>query len=203
MGGSLFYDRQGSNYCMSKKIRYSTIVIVDLESTCWPPGERPKDQESEIIEIGICNLSLKTLKRGDKMSILVKPEVSEVSDYCTELTSLTQSDLDDAVCFSEAIEHIKKEYRTDRSPWGSWGGYDRKTLERQCRRLHHPYPMSDRHMNIKMLFAVMFNQTSECGMPAAMNRLNLPLEGVHHRGGDDAWNVARIAAETLRGGPLP
>ncbi|HSN77189.1 MAG TPA: hypothetical protein VL334_19130 [Anaerolineae bacterium] len=28
--------------------------------------------------------------------------------------------------------------------------------------------------------------------------LGLPLEGVHHRAGDDAWNIAAILAEILR-----
>ena len=31
----------------------------------------------------------------------------------------------------------------------------------------------------------------------AYKLLNLPLEGIHHRGGDDAWNISRILAKLL------
>ena len=29
-------------------------------------------------------------------------------------------------------------------------------------------------------------------MSEALKRMGLPLEGTHHRGGDDAWNIAAI-----------
>ncbi|MEO6890688.1 MAG: hypothetical protein ABI456_14880 [Ktedonobacteraceae bacterium] len=35
-------------------------------------------------------------------------------------------------------------------------------------------------------------------MAEALQLLQLPLEGVHHRGGDDAWNIAAILAAILR-----
>ena len=31
----------------------------------------------------------------------------------------------------------------------------------------------------------------------ALELLNLPLEGTHHRGGDDAWNIAAILSRLL------
>jgi hypothetical protein len=34
-------------------------------------------------------------------------------------------------------------------------------------------------------------------MSEALALLNLPLEGVHHRGGDDAWNIAGILSELV------
>jgi inhibitor of KinA sporulation pathway (predicted exonuclease) len=34
-------------------------------------------------------------------------------------------------------------------------------------------------------------------MEQALELLNLPLEGTHHRGGDDAWNIAAILSELL------
>jgi len=37
-------------------------------------------------------------------------------------------------------------------------------------------------------------------MAQALEMLGLPLEGTHHRGGDDAWNIARLLAELLRRG---
>lgn len=34
-------------------------------------------------------------------------------------------------------------------------------------------------------------------MAQALALLKLPLEGIHYRGEDDAWNIARILAELL------
>jgi inhibitor of KinA sporulation pathway (predicted exonuclease) len=36
-------------------------------------------------------------------------------------------------------------------------------------------------------------------MPEALRRLHLPLEGTHHRAGDDARNIARTLAALLLG----
>ena len=36
-----------------------------------------------------------------------------------------------------------------------------------------------------------------CGMTAALDLLGLPLAGTHHRGIDDARNIARIVQKTL------
>ncbi|WP_246259914.1 hypothetical protein [Oxynema aestuarii] len=36
------------------------------------------------------------------------------------------------------------------------------------------------------------------GMDEALQRLSLPLEGTHHRGGDDAWNIAKVASKLMQ-----
>lgn len=87
------------------------ILVVDLESTCWE-GEPPPSQTSEIIEIGLCTVDLKTLTRIEKRSFLVKPVQSEISDFCTELTTLTPGMFADAGNLAEAVKALKKAYRS-------------------------------------------------------------------------------------------
>ena len=41
----------------------------------------------------------------------------------------------------------------------------------------------------------MQNWEKEVGM--ALDKLGLPLEGTHHRGVDDAWNIAKILVTGL------
>ena len=36
-------------------------------------------------------------------------------------------------------------------------------------------------------------------MAESLKALSLPLEGTHHRGHDDAWNIARILGLLLKG----
>ena len=37
-------------------------------------------------------------------------------------------------------------------------------------------------------------------MARALRHAGLPLEGTHHRGADDAWNIAALIAQMLRDG---
>lgn len=60
------------------------LNIIDIEATCWAAQPLP-GQVSEIIEIGLCVLNLRTLERVERRSIRVRPERSEVSVFCTEL----------------------------------------------------------------------------------------------------------------------
>jgi inhibitor of KinA sporulation pathway (predicted exonuclease) len=39
---------------------------------------------------------------------------------------------------------------------------------------------------------------SEVGLPQAMAMCGLKLEGTHHRGHDDAWNIAAVLAGLLK-----
>ncbi len=179
---------------MAKKL--DKIIVVDVESTCWQDTP-PDGQESEIIEIGVCTVDVISGKRLEKESILVKPEKSRVSEFCTQLTTLTQEQVEKGISFAEACSILKKKYLSQQRVWASYGDYDRRQFERQCQSQKVSYPFGSRHINIKTLFAIIHALPYEVGMAEALERLNLPLEGTHHRGGDDAWNIANILSESL------
>ncbi|MFW5667426.1 MAG: exonuclease domain-containing protein, partial [Coleofasciculus sp.] len=82
---------------MSRKI--DQILVIDVEATCWQ-GKPPPGQESEIIEIGVCLLDCHSHYAVKTESILVKPERSTVSEFCTELTTLTQEQVDQGMSFA-------------------------------------------------------------------------------------------------------
>lgn len=174
-----------------------SILVVDVEATCWE-GDAPDGQVNEIIEVGLCILDLETLERSGKRSILVRPERSSVSPFCTELTSLKPEDVADAPSFAEACKALRREHRSRERLWASYGDYDRRQFERQCRERGVGYPFGPSHLNAKTLFALAAGLQREVGMAAALARLGLPLEGRHHRGDDDAWNIAAVLAATLR-----
>ena len=77
------------------------LNVVDVEATCWA-GEPPAGQRNEIIEIGVCVLDLGSLERVEKRSLLVQPEHSEVSTFCTDLTGLTPEEVSTGLSFREA-----------------------------------------------------------------------------------------------------
>lgn len=176
------------------------LLVVDVEATCWkhspPPG-----QQSEIIEIGVCivdlNAAIPAAALSGKRSLLVRPARSKVSPFCTRLTTLTQEQLETGALFAQACGVLEDEYGSAQHPWISWGDYDRRMFETQCRDFDVRYPFSDRHLNLKAVFAGLNPQKRPVGLSRALTMLGLTFEGTHHRGHDDAWNVGRILCRLL------
>jgi inhibitor of KinA sporulation pathway (predicted exonuclease) len=179
---------------VAKKLDH--ILVVDVEATCWD-GEPPPGQESEIIEIGVCVLEVTTGQRSHKQSMLVRPERSQVSAYCTQLTSLTQEQVERGLTFHAACTLLQNHYSSKSRVWASYGDYDRRQFEQQCASFNVDYPFGHTHINIKNLFALSRGLREEVGMAKALELLQRPLEGTPHRAGDDAWNIAGILAELL------
>lgn len=175
----------------SKQKLLDKVVIVDVESTCWK-GKPPEGQQSEIIEIGICLLDIQTGEISDNLGILVKPVHSQVSEFCTELTTLTQEQVDQGISFETACLQLKETYWSKDRVWASFGDYDRKQFRRQCETMGIPYPFGSRHINVKTLCALKHKWTRELGMATVLEGLHIPLIGTHHRGVDDAFNIAKI-----------
>jgi inhibitor of KinA sporulation pathway (predicted exonuclease) len=180
--------------------RLDRILVIDVEATCWE-GFPPPGEENEIIEIGVCTIDVRQQRRADRESILVRPQRSRVSPFCAQLTTLTQADVDGGIPFEEACRLLGRKYECDQRPWASYGDYDRNQFERQCRSFGVRYPFGPTHLNVKNLFALCRGLEREVGMDAALGMLGLPLEGTHHRGGDDAWNIAAVLLALLP--PLP
>lgn len=178
---------------MAKKL--DQIIVVDIEATCWE-GNPPPGQEQEIIEIGICALDIASGSRTEKHSILIQPVRSQVSEFCSQLTTLTQQQMDkEGIPFADAIQRVRRDYQPEQRAWASYGDYDRLQIQRQCEQHGITYPFGRTHINVKNLLAVSLNLSHEIGLERAMQKLGLPLEGTHHRGHDDAWNIAAVLAE--------
>ena len=173
------------------------LVIIDLEATCDNP--RPAWQ-SEIIEIGVCLLDLRNLVLSENRGILVKPQNTPITRFCTDLTTITPEMVAaDGISLQSALEVLKRDYKIDQRVWASWGDYDRNQIFRECNAKGIRFP-GDRspHLNLKQLIAIEYGWKHGEGMDSVLNRLRINLEGTHHRGVDDARNIARIYAAHLR-----
>lgn len=166
------------------------IVVVDLETTCWEKRER--NQIMEVIEMGVCLLDIGSSEITDRQSILIRPVYSVVSEFCSNLTTLTQKVVETGIGFREACLKLEDEYQTKKRVWASYGDFDRRQFERECRLKNVPYPFGSRHINAKTLFAIKHRLAEEIGMEQALGLLGLELIGTHHRGVDDAYNTARL-----------
>lgn len=171
-------------------------IVFDLEATCW--GRNRDMDRMEIIEIGAARLDPESYDITGTFTTFVKPVVeTELSDFCTGLTSIRQQDVDPAPEFPEAIEIFFDWIGGGDVTFCSWGAYDIKQLRADYRR--HGISMPEafrRHINLKRLFADLFERRA-CGMKNALKILGLELKGTHHRGVDDAVNISKIAKVIL------
>ncbi len=181
----------------------SLLNVVDIEATCWEAGT-PGGQVSDIIEIGLTEVDLATGARLAKHKILVRPERSKVSEFCTELTGLTQDEVDSGVSFADACALLAAGHDAAGRPWASWGDYDRNQFVRQCADTGVPYPFGAVHVNAKSVFTgANRGHRGGRGMKAALELAGLPLEGRHHDGADDSWNIAALVLHLQAGGQWP
>lgn len=178
------------------------VNVVDVEATCWD-GLVPDGAVSEIIEVGLTVVDLDGGERLARHRILVRPEQSTVSDFCTELTGLTQGEVEQGVGFAEACRLLAAEHRAGARPWASWGDYDRHQFTRQCQATGAAYPFGRHHTNAKARFTEAYGLRKRPGMAQALRIAGLPLEGRHHRGEDDAWNIAALVLHLRARGSWP
>lgn len=176
--------------------RFKTLLVVDLEATCWGDLLHPRE-DMETIEFGGVLVRMSDLEPIDERSWFIKPKLHpQLSQYCTNLTSITQHQVDAGLPFEDVRRLITAwlEPHRERLGWGSWGKYDFHQLRKDAARLGMPSPLEPyQHVNLKNAFA----QRHQLGKPRpgmrrALELCGLVIEGAHHRGIDDARNIARM-----------
>lgn len=83
-------------------------------------------------------------------------------------------------------------YRFNNGIGTSWGDYDKNMINRQCKAFQVDSPFNPSHFNIKALFKSVYpDSEGGYGMATAFKSImGRNIEGTHHRGGDDAKNIA-------------
>lgn len=165
-------------------------IILDLEATCWENKDMKKT--NEIIEIGALCIS-EDRKIESEFCAFVKPILnSGLSDFCKKLTTITQRDVDDAEAFDKVITKFRDWIGKEEYVLCSWGFYDRKQLTQDCKLHKIDTGWLSKHISIKHQYAEIKGLTKPMGMGSALHTEGLELTGTHHRGIDDARNIAKI-----------
>lgn len=173
-------------------------IIYDLEATCWehpPPGF-----VQETIEIGAYKVNQFGEVRG-KFNRFIRPSVHPtLSPFCRELTTITQQDVNRADLFPVVIEEFMDWGRIDEEGayvLCSWGAFDRKMFEHDCKlhRLEHEW--TARHVNLKEQYRIMKRLRSGIGLRKAVEKEDILFTGQHHRGISDAENLVKLFLKYL------
>ncbi len=170
------------------------VVVLDLEATCWdardPILATRQRAETEVVEIGAVRL-LGDVPSAPFQSFVRPTRHPRLSAFCTELTGITQADVDAAGPFPAAWAAFLAFCGGDEGlVVASWGAFDDGLLRRECRRHRLPPPRWT-HLNLKAKFAARRERMS---LGLALASLGLPFAGRAHRALDDAQNGARVLA---------
>lgn len=167
-------------------------IVLDLEATCWDSkGNSP----NETIEIGALSINQEG-KVLEEFSTFIKPTVHPIlSDFCTELTTITQDMVDKAPLFPEAISKFQewiKSFEGNDYYLCSWGFYDKGQFQRDCKLHNLETDWIEKHISIKHQYAKIKGLNRGIGMTKALQKERIELSGTHHRGIDDARNITKI-----------
>ncbi|MBX2868814.1 MAG: exonuclease domain-containing protein [Acidiferrobacterales bacterium] len=177
-----------------------TLLVVDLEATCWkhqttPGGEPQGVHNMEIIEFG-CALATRAGELLDSHSFLVRPtRFPQLSYFCTELTSISQLMVNDEPSYPEVIDALDQwlGQPSENFIWCSWGNYDRlHVLAESQKHGRAPRFMAYPHLNMKRIWRRTTGQKKKNGLAHALAFHKLDFEGCNHRGVDDARNIVRL-----------
>jgi 3'-5' exoribonuclease 1 len=176
------------------------FIIYDLEATCWETKSESNGKMQEVIEIG----ALKINEEGEILSrfeSFVRPTTyPQLSDFCTRLTTITQVDINQADTFPVVIEDFwdwiglteNEEYLLC-----SWGFFDKKAFVKNCQLHDLESSWANEHISIKHQYPRIKGIAYAIGLHKAVEREGFEFEGAHHRGIDDAINLAKIFIKYL------
>lgn len=178
--------------------KFKYYLIIDVEANC-PEKDSVTLEDMEMIEIGAVMVCANTLKKIDEFSTFIKPvRFPQLSVFCTNLTSITQDDVDNATEYPEAITALVRWLeKFDNFLFCSWGNYDKQQFELESTFHNVPYPISAPHLNIKKQFSKSQRVRKRQGMAGALKLAHISIEGTHHRGIDDANNMVKLMPYVL------
>ncbi|KAF7304714.1 Exonuclease domain-containing protein [Mycena kentingensis (nom. inval.)] len=202
------------------------FLVTDFEATCEQGSNFDHPSEIIVVEFPVVLMRWKDRigGRASRLEVVaehhtfVRPSWRPtLSDFCTELTSITQSDVDNAPEFPAALRSVraflveqgvieKTGKKRLKAVWCSDGPWDlRDMLVKQCFISKMPVPdwLSGDFVDIRKVvkqnlaskpkrdkLSISFN------IAAQLEALELePFVGKQHRGIDDARNIARILSK--------
>ena len=183
------------------------LIVFDLEATVsyTPQGIQ---QHNNIIQIGA--VYLKKDESGsyqivDRFDSLVKPEGEEISPFITELTGISNQQVENAPAFREAGEKFRlwatnhgNIKRTRLCAWGTH--FDLPLLRKSYEKCGIEYPFPGGGYDIKswaVLWMILNNHSEKMGIQEAGKLMGIPFEGRLHNAMADAEYTALIALRIL------
>jgi len=170
-----------------------SYIVYDLEMTV----RRKRGQVAEIIEIGAVKL---TLENGvpavsSTFQSFVRPVVvPTLSHDTTTFTGISQQDVSGAGTLAEVVREFADWMGPGEYFMCAWGPDDLRQLVQECRQHGISTDWIVNHNNLQQMLSRIYklNKHQQLGLKNALEMLDIPFSGSHHRALDDARNTAQI-----------
>ncbi|XP_049325297.1 ERI1 exoribonuclease 2 [Astyanax mexicanus] len=191
---------------------FSYLIVIDFESTCW---REKNNYGQEIIEFPAVLLNTSNGEIESEFHSYVQPQEHPVlSEFCTELTGITQKQVEVGlplrIClsrFTRWLQTLQQEkgvvYVTDSKNTPSsgqlctfitWSDWDLGVcLLYECKRkqIVKPEALSS-WIDLRATYRTFYSRKPK-GLNGALQDLGIQFSGREHSGLDDARNTARLA----------
>jgi inhibitor of KinA sporulation pathway (predicted exonuclease) len=170
-----------------------SYIVYDLEMTV----RRKRGQVAEIIEIGAAKVEAEegVPRISSTFQAFVKPVlVPLLTPDTTSFTGITQQDVGSAGTLGEVIRSWVEWMGLGEYFLCAWGPDDQRQLVQECRQHGIPTDWIVNHNNLQKMLSKTFKleKHQQVGLKNALELLELPFSGSHHRALDDALNTAQI-----------
>ncbi|XP_068100909.1 ERI1 exoribonuclease 2 isoform X2 [Hyperolius riggenbachi] len=204
-------NRNGSSPKSRQFFQY--LIIIDFESTCW---KDIKHYGQEIIEFPAVLLNTSSGEIESEFHTYVQPQEHPIlSNFCTELTGISQQQVDDGVplkiCLSQFSNWIQKlqndkgiifpsvlpnQATSDQKicAFVTWSDWDLGVcLLYECKRKQLRKPdILNSWIDLRLTYKLFYNRKPK-GLNGALQDVGIEFSGREHSGLDDSRNTARLA----------
>ena len=171
-------------------VDYTKICAWDMEMACWDDQHRRK---GEIISIGVAEFCLITGDFHREAHYLVKPDRDEISEYCSNLTGITQRMINrQGRPLNSVLDSMHKKFGSSGKIYAAWGE-DSEYLHRECRWKRIPFRMQ-KSIDASLIYHLKKRLVTgqSIGLSKAMAESSMAFEGDAHNALTDAKNLARL-----------
>ncbi|XP_054848978.1 ERI1 exoribonuclease 2 [Eublepharis macularius] len=192
---------------------FAYLIIIDFESTCW--RESRKHYSQEIIEFPAVLLNTSNGEIESEFHMYVQPQEHPIlSEFCTELTGITQNQVDEGVplpiclsSFSKWIQKLQKEKKIvfdsvqsnaacegKLCAFVTWSDWDLGVcLQYECKRKQLRKPdILNSWIDLRATYKLFYSRKPQ-GLNGALQDVGIIFAGRQHSGLDDSRNTARLA----------
>lgn len=173
---------------MSEKVY---VNVIDTERTCWPDREIGP---AEIISIGIIKMHLGEIV--DKYYTTIRPKINrKLSKYCTDLTKLTQEEVDQSLYFEQMFPRISEFLGGRNNLTVSWGRDDLCIIKQMgLSKIRQTYEWE--FVNLSKVYQNIYGRKES--LPNALLKYEIIPEGEQHHALWDAHNTALLYSKMLK-----
>ena len=175
------------------------VIVMDLECTCSKDQTSFPNDTTEIIEIGFCLYDTISKEITDKTSIIIKPDITKITEFCTSLTGITQEQVDtQGISLKDACQILITQWKSHNRMIACYGN-DVSFINDECQKKRIITPFwNDKGFDVQILFKLKTGKRKKTGLSSGLEYFNFSFEGVKHSGADDAYNTAILLRELLK-----